>query len=273
MSTALDRLFADAHAAARAAWPTIDMSVADFAAYLRERAPAETALESWLLSAPIADLYLACACAGGNPAAHTPFDALLGEVDAAARAVRASPDVIDEVKQLLRAQLLLGSEGRGPAIGGFAGRGSLRAWIRISATRELVRQVKRQQRDRPLDEVVLDGEPGADPLLDRLKQRYRVELKAAVTEAIAALDAQDRTLLRHQLIDHLTLDQIAALYGVHRATGARWLAKVRAALAGGTQKALAERLELDAAEVSSVIRMVRSRFDVSVDRLLAEDIG
>jgi RNA polymerase sigma-70 factor, ECF subfamily len=273
MSTALDRLFSDAHATARAAWPSVDIAVATFATYLRERVPAETTLESWLLSAPIADLYLACACFHGDAAAHAQFDGLLGEVDAAARAVRASADVIDEVKQLLRAQLLLGGDGKSPAIGGFAGRGSLRAWIRISATRELVRQVKRQQRDRPLDEAVLEAEPGADPLLDGLKQRYRDELKAAVTDAIAALDAQDRTLLRHQLLDHLTLDQIAALYGVHRATAARWLAKVRAALAGGTQKALAERLKLEADEVSSVIRMVQSRFDVSVDRLLADDIG
>jgi RNA polymerase sigma-70 factor (ECF subfamily) len=261
---------AEALAAARAAWPTIAVPDAIFAAFLAVRVSDAADLRAALRTLPAGDLYLACACAGGDPIAHAAFDGLLTEVDAAAGPIRAPADTVDEVKQMLRAQLLLPREGRPPAIGGYAGRGSLRGWLRITATRELVRQIKKMLRDVPLEQAILDQPGDKDPALERLKEQYRAEFSAALGLALADLEPRERTLFRMQLIDQLGIDEIGAVYNVHRATAARWLVKARGALVAATQRHLAARLRLDDDEVTSVIRMIQSRLDVSVERLLEE---
>ncbi|MCE9571840.1 MAG: transcriptional regulator [Deltaproteobacteria bacterium] len=257
-------------ATARAAWPQLAVPDAAFAAFLAIRVGEASDLRAAVRNLPAADLYLACACAAGDPAAHAAFDGLLTEVDAAGGAVRASADTVDEVKQMLRAQLLLPREGRPPAIGGYAGRGSLRGWLRISATRELVRQVKKMLRDVPLEQAILDQPGDKDPALERLKEQYRAEFSTALGLALADLEPRERTLFRMQLIDQLGIDEIGAIYNVHRATAARWLVKARAGLVEATQRHLAARLRLDDDEVTSVIRMIQSKLDVSVERLLDE---
>ncbi len=266
LAEALDAVLATA----RAAWPGIAIADAVFAAFLAIRIAEASDLGAALRGLPAADLYLACACAAGDPTAHAAFDGLLTEVDAAAVAVRAPADTVDEVKQMLRAQLLLPRDGRPPAIGGYAGRGSLRGWLRISATRELVRQIKKMLRDVPLEQAILDQPGDKDPALERLKDQYRAEFSTALGLALADLDPRERTLFRMQLIDQLGIDEIGAIYNVHRATAARWLVKARANLVAATQHHLAARLRLDSDEVTSVIRMIQSRLDVSVERLLDE---
>lgn len=61
------------------------------------------------------------------------------------------------------------------------------------------------------------------------------------------------------------------LYGVHRATAARWLADARAALGDAIRGELAGRLRIAASEVDSIVRLVQSRVDMSLDRLLVTD--
>ncbi len=53
-----------------------------------------------------------------------------------------------------------------------------------------------------------------------------------------------------------------------RATAARWVASARQDLLDGTKAQLARELALSGEEVESVIRVVRSRLDLSVERLL-----
>jgi RNA polymerase sigma-70 factor (ECF subfamily) len=62
----------------------------------------------------------------------------------------------------------------------------------------------------------------------------------------------------------LTIDQLAALYQVNRATTARWVAGARLSVVTKTRNHLVEQFGLDVAEVDSIIRLVRSQLDVSV---------
>ena len=260
-------------AIARAAHPEIAASSVDdvaFAKFAAARVAEALDLAAALRTLPAGDLLLACGCAAGDRNAQHAFDALLDEVDAAAIAVRAPADTVDEVKQMLRAQLLVAREDRPPAIAGYAGRGSLRAWLRITATRELVRQIKKQLRDVPLEQAILDQPGEGDPVLERLKAQYRAEFATSLAEALLDLDPRERTLLRLSVLDQLGIDEIGAIYAVHRATAARWLVKARGALVEATQKRLADRLKLADDEVTSVIRMIQSKLDVSVERLLDE---
>ena len=75
-------------------------------------------------------------------------------------------------------------------------------------------------------------------------------------------------LLRYQLIDGLTIDEIGALSRVHRATAARWLATIRDGLVERTRELLGEALGVDSVEAASIVRMVQSQLDVSVIRHL-----
>ncbi|MCA9611101.1 MAG: sigma-70 family RNA polymerase sigma factor, partial [Myxococcales bacterium] len=99
-------------------------------------------------------------------------------------------------------------------------------------------------------------------------ERYRGVFREAFEEAVGALSPRERNLLRLHFLRRVTLESLAELYGVHRATIVRHLAKIRERLDAATQAALRDRLGADKREVESVMDLIRSRFDVSVERML-----
>jgi RNA polymerase sigma-70 factor (ECF subfamily) len=267
---AAEAAWAAALAAARAAWPQVRFDDAQLAAFFGPRLSGVD-LVAALATAPVADLAIAAACHAQEPTAHAAFDAVLTEVDAAGASTRSPRELVDEVKQVLRVQLLVARDDRPPGIGGYKGKGPLRGWVRITATRELIRHQKKHAREapaaRPLDEAL---GAGSDPVLDQMKAEYRTEFATALREAIAGLSAEDRTLLRQQIVDGLSIDALGAAYGVHRATAARWVNRARGALVAATRTQLAARLAVSVEEIDSVIRLVQSRLDASVVRYLRE---
>lgn len=258
---------------ARAKWPAVQIDEDVLARFVGERLHGED-LPTALGTAPAGDLALAAACAAQEPTAHAAFDAVLVEVDAAGAATHSPKDLVEEVKQVLRLQLLVDKEGKPAGINGYRGKGPLRGWVRITATRELVRHKKKLQRERPLDDGggarTLEGllASGIDPALAALKAEYRVEFAAALREAIEDLSVEDRTLLRQSIVDSMSIDAVGAAYGVHRATAARWLTRARAALVSATHTRLAARLKLPVEQMESVIKLVSSQLDASVIRYL-----
>lgn len=255
---------------ARDAWPKVALDEGKLAAFVGPRlAGGSSDLATAIAAAPAADLALAAMCAAQEPTAHAAFDSVLTEVDAAGASTNATKDLVEEVKQLLRLQLLVPKDGKPPGIEGYRGKGPLRGWVRITATRELIRHKKKRARDIPIDRS-LDRllTSGIDPALAAMKAEYRAEFAVALREAIEDLGAEDRTLLRQQIVDDMSIDAIGAVYGVHRATAARWLNRARAALVAATHKRLAERLKLPVDQIESVIRLVSSQLDASVIRYL-----
>ena len=259
---------------ARAAWPAITLDEDKLAVFVGERLSGSE-LAAALAAAPAADLVLAGACVAQEPAAHAAFDAVLGEVEAAGAAVGASRDQVDEVKQVLRLQLLVAKDGKPPGLSGYRGKGPLRGWVRITATRELIRHKKKAARNVSIDRSggrTLEGmlTSGRDPALEALKAEYRNEFALALREAIEQLGPEDRTLLRQSIVDDLSIDAIGVAYGVHRATAARWLTRARSALVAATHQRLAERLKLPVDQIESVIRLAQSKLDASMIRYLEE---
>src|SRR5262249_39658610 len=94
------------------------------------------------------------------------------------------------------------------------------------------------------------------------------EVKDAFKEAFAALSAAQRNLLRLYYLDGLTIDEIAAIKRIHRATVARRIAHCREQVATHTHQALVERLGISSSQVDSLMRLVRSHLDLSLDRWL-----
>ena len=171
--------------------------------------------------------------------------------------------------QGLRVTLLTGDRAGGPGIADYAGRGDLGAWLRSVTVRTALKSLRQARRDRPVD-ADLDAlaAPGASPELALLRASCAADFRAALAEALAALSARDRTLLRQHFVDNLTIDELAPVYGVHRATAARWLARLRAEVLGQTRDALARRLGPAAPELTSVLRLIDSQLDLSLSRLL-----
>ncbi len=257
-------------AGAKLAWPAVKLDEPQLAEFIATRLEGAD-LASALAAAPAGDLAIAAACAAQEPTAHAAFDAVLTEVNAAGASTRASADLIQEVKQLLRVQLLIARDGKPPGIAGYRGKGPLRGWVRITATRELIRHLKKQQREQPIERSLEDAlGTASDPMLSQLKAEYRSEFATALSDAIEQLSAEDRTLLRQSIVELLSIDAIGAAFGVHRATAARWLQRARVALVSGTRNILSQRLKLPVEEIDSVIRLVQSRLDASIVRYLKE---
>lgn len=261
--------------AARAAWPALSISGDELAGELARRlashADAGAALAA-LAQARGADIYLAIACCRGAPHAIAQLDELLArELHHAQHKLRASADQSAEVHAELRRILLVDEPGRRAALRDYAGRGDLRGYLRVMATRALIRAINRGRRELAVDDHALFDRmlPADDAELTVLRAHYRDTVDAALRAALAGLDDRARALLRYQLIDGWSIDRVGVLYGVHRATAARWLAEARAALGEAIRAELACRLQIATGEVASIVRLVQSRVDLSLERLLS----
>ena len=111
-----------------------------------------------------------------------------------------------------------------------------------------------------------DATPG--PEQKQLRSQYTAELKKAIREAFAALEVRQRNLLRQHILDELTIDDLARLYRVHRATCARWLADARAELGKQTRKRLMAALSMPTNDVDSLLRFLDSDIELSISRIL-----
>ena len=248
---------------ARAARPELAVP-AGFAARL-----AEVAAES---SGQVhaGDLLLASACAAGDAAALAAFEReIMRDVPHFVARFRAGAPFADEVAQVVRDKLLVAGAGAAPRIAEYAGRGPLRAWVRVAATRvalDLLRERGAAPARELDDELAVD--PGASPELEVLKARYREHFQAALEAALQALSPKQRTLLRMHHVDGFSLDRLATMQRVHRATIARWLADARDEIVTRTHEGLRESVAVGDSEFDSVVALVRSQLHVSVTRLL-----
>lgn len=262
-------MFAAAEAAARAAWPTIDVSAECFVAYLADRVPRGAEPAAALAALNVSDLYLACACACGDPAALAAFDShCLSVVDRALLRLNLPMDMIEEVKQRMRHALLV-PEHRPPRIVGFAGRGALRSWVRVLAVREAWAMLRSTRGHVDAEERLANlASAGATPELEYLKRTYRLDFDRAFRAAVQTLSPRERTLLRQHFLDGVSINELGALYRVHRATVGRWLERARGAVLAATRAHLMEHLGVPSAEIESILRLVLSRLELDLRPLL-----
>jgi RNA polymerase sigma-70 factor, ECF subfamily len=215
------------------------------------------------------ELALALACDAGDSRAIAALEARYGPaVEEALGAMKLAPDVRAEVWQEVRRKLLV-RDGGPIKLVGYAGRGTLQGLLKVTATRVALTLLRDGARERPADDPTeLEGIAGADVELDFVKVGARRAFREAFASAIESLDPHARNLLRLHFLRKVTLEALATMYGVHRATIVRQLAAARAQVERETGKALRARLDLGKDEVEGVIDLVRSHFDASVERLL-----
>jgi RNA polymerase sigma-70 factor (ECF subfamily) len=249
---------AELHAVGRAAWPDVKLDEAAFESWMAERAIDCADLHA-------SDLYLACACASGEASALAAFERrYLVEVPRYLAGTGARADTVEEVKQLLRVRLFTGAR---PRILDYSGRGSLAGWLRVAAVRTAA-NLRRDERAASVRDEARD-EPRIDPEREHLDARYRPELEAAVKHALSRLDVRERSLLRLHFLERLTLERLAVMFQVHRATVVRWLAAARQRAIDETFAYLRAKLAASDTELESLQRILRSQLEVSLRRVLA----
>jgi RNA polymerase sigma-70 factor (ECF subfamily) len=246
----------EAAAAVVAAWPEIELSDADFTAGVARAAAAADAGE----------LYLACACAAGNAAAIRAFEARYFTcIASVVRWLRLPDDDAHEVAQTLRQRLFVGGVAEAGVLA-YAGGGRLAGLMQVAATRIALNL--RRGRHRVADEPAPDMPSVA---IDTVyaKAEYRERVKQAIEDAAAALAPRDRTLLRLHLVERSSIDDIAALYRVHRATAARWVQAARETLVAHTRTNFLSATKLDAHDEAGLASFVESQLTLSLSRILS----
>lgn len=258
-----------AAARGRAAWPMLLLGEEQFAAHLVQLLAEQPELRCAELR--VANLYLARACIDGDAAALAVFEAsFLPAIDGTLQRVRLSREQRQDVLQNLRVSLFLPRGTQPGRIAQYRGKGELRRWLRAVALREAWRTGKTVRRELALDDAVLATVVVLDenPALARFKEACRAELKQVFVAALEHLRPEDRTVLRQYHLDGLTIDELARLYGIHRATAARRVGKARSLLTESVIAGFGERLQIRGRELASVLELVRSQLDLSLDRLL-----
>ncbi len=273
----LDRRLWGLVAEGRAAWPELQISARELVEFVARQLTADLA-DAALDGLRPADLYLACACSKGMGTAIAAFDRdYMKEVDIALARMRIGPPRLNDVKQLVRQRLFVGGGTAGaPTSAGkiseYGGRGDLRRWVRSVAVRTCLNELRKGKREVLVDDDQLIAQhtvsTADDPEVEYMKRTYAGEFKASFAEALGQLGAREQTLLRYHHVDGLNIDEIGAIYRVHRVTAFRWIEKAKEQLVKSTLEHLRARLKLPSAELDSVLRMIRSQIHLSLVRHL-----
>ncbi len=242
-------------------WPSLTLAFESFADYWQtlfdvgdEIAPSEGG-----------DLVLCCACLAGDPEALRLFERETLHIARAAIAhVRREREFLQETQQEVWDKLFRRPN---PKIAKYKGRGSLQAWIRVTASRAAVDRCRAlgvtTTRETELTERLAALSPGVEILLSRA--RYGAAFQSALQKAVAALSPQDRNALRMHVCGHCSIDEIGRAYGVHRATAARWLERARSAIREGVRGHLLRGgIKLTDSEYSSIARGIASELELGL---------
>ena len=243
---------------ARSQWPDLPFDLEAF-----ERHVQRLNVDDTRLAAHGADLLLVSAVLQGYTQALRIFDSLLASVAGVAGRVDPSHAFIDDVSQELRVKLLTGME---PKLRGYGAVGPLAEWLRVAALRTAL-NLKRSDRLLATDDVpvaaVLGGFDEA-----QMKQFYLQDLNGAIECGFRKLTIRERTLLRLHFVDGLTIERIGTMYGVHRATVARWLVTIRERLFEELSAHLGLTHGLNDTDVRSLYRHMKQDVHVTISRIL-----
>jgi len=251
----------------RRAWPDLALSDEVFLPWLARRQHLGAGLQS--LRAP--DLFLVCACLQGDPDA---VQVLLGVYLTPLRPLLLrrlhNPDLVEDLTQSLATKLLVASADRSPKLASYGGRGPLKGWLRAVAINQALRATENSLRN-PIagdeESLLAAASVEHDPELRELKSSSRDALVEAFRTAMSKLPARDKNLLRQHYVDGVPVEKLARLHRVHRVTLSRWLAKARDGVLEHTRLRLRNRFGLGATECDSLIRLARSRLEMTFEML------
>ena len=181
------------------------------------------------------EVWIVLACIAGAASAMRRFEArYLDPLGSLLRSRGLDSDAVSEVKQRVRIRLFLKERDGVPVILHCAGQGRLAGLMRVTAIREAAR-LRAVAQPVELDLQMFGWTEQPQKHLDSARRELA---KLSFERAVAGLEPRDRVLLRLHYVKGLSAAQVARMYGVHRATGARWLENARSRLRRGLTRAL-----------------------------------
>jgi RNA polymerase sigma-70 factor (ECF subfamily) len=265
---ALERALAELCARGRAAHPDLNAEDAAFAAHLGR---CGAAVEGPSKDVHAEDLYLCCAGLLAEEAAVRVLrERHRAVLPAYLRGIDASPAFVEEVEQRLWDAALIGSADAPPRLGSYSGRGPLAAWVGVSAQRIALMMRRREAAERrALDKAGVEARVAtADPELAFVKEHLRAPFQRAIVEAFRTLDERQRMIYSLHVVDGLTMEQIAGMYGVSHSTVSRWMAAARGAIVAEARRRLRDEMNVGAEEFESLARLLASQLDLNVSLVL-----
>ncbi len=249
----LDRKLRVLWSQGRDAWPGVVVSPRAFVAHLCRGLQPTTSIALHLKAVPAADLYLATGCLAGDPRALAFFEThFLHQVPMFVAGSCATAGSIEELLQVLREKVLVGRSGKPPKLAQYTGRGPLGGWLRAVAARtaaSLRRREERHRRHRTDDAAAV----APDPEASYAGAVYRAAFRTALRGALASLTNENREALRLHYLQGLTLAELGQTWRISRSKAARLVAASRQRVLRETQDELGRSLQIEAAEVASII--------------------
>jgi RNA polymerase sigma-70 factor, ECF subfamily len=143
---------------------------------------------------------------------------------------------------------------------------SLRTWVRVIGIREALRVKRKSHREIAVDDTeklqafVARENPG----LENVKASYRRTFVQAFDRALRELSARDQIMLRQHILDGLSIDKLGVQYCLHRATVARMLERARRSVLATTRAYMRAELDVSSTELSSILRTIHSRLEITL---------
>lgn len=250
--------------AGSSAWPQLQMKEDFFLGFLAHSLPASAA--SHLADLRAGDLWLSCAFGAGIVGASEILDTqMMAPIQSALHKLRTPEPVVADILQDLRRRLVEMQQ-RVQERQGYSGRGDLAGWLYVCAVREAGRRREKASKEQVLEDAGAALLPSADedPEMAYIQMTYKRELQQAFREALASLTSKERNLLRYYFLDGMSIDKIGALYGVHRATAARWVNTAREQLCQKTRAIACRRISLSEEGFERVLGLIASQIYVNL---------
>lgn len=260
------RAVRDAHARGQRAWPGVELSIEQYDSFVAKRQPAPGSAE--LEAHP--DLYLACACSLGMPAAREALErSIMIDVPKAIRRVTTDPELVADIAADLRLSLLAGTDGKPSALERYQGRGPLRSFVMVLAMRRAIDR-KRRQREvvsepSSLEDIARDEDPS---MVGMKSGELRAAFLVALRQRLSALPSRDRNILRLHIIDGIPAEAIGRMYNVHRATATRWIAQAKQVVFEETSASLQQQFNVSSDTFASFARDAAEGLDAELSTFL-----
>ena len=178
----------------------------------------------------------------------------------------------NDIESVLMQRLFVGDGTQPGRFASYVGRGQLGGLVRVAATRLALTMVA--NKDRNAVEL-----PAASPVDERgtADKLAKVELQAllrlALEQSAGALVERQRAILRMHYVKQASIDDIAAVYRVHRATAARWLLDARAVLVETAREKFLLGAALQQQDLVEVASLLESQLSMTWSRLFIEPVG
>ncbi len=258
---------------------------------LRDNArPEHSEIKTFIDDIRADDLCLVIACERGNEKA---WEDLVANFDAtvksAARKFASNTEDTEDLASSIWAELYglrVDADGNKKSkLAYYSGRGSLAGWLRAVVSQLAVDQFRKQSKfvqieeNREFENLANEASENnnnhhvvshADNPEDILTEKQTAgDVSAAVREAIATLDPEDRLILKLYYFDDLKLKDIAATFGYHEATASRKLVRVQTEIRKSVEKTLREQHGWTDDEVKRYLSDTASKLGLNLEKLFA----